>query len=107
MQALILNPSGEDITKLVRLAGFPVTYATILGGGSIPVPHKNIKVSPSARSTMFVMQIATAQCVIINWDGKDEELLALALRKGIPTFVFYETEAFDVAAHFNWEDEDF
>ena len=106
MRALV----GGDISKqadAMRRSGFPISSGLILGGKDT----ENLKgvrcpeTLGAARTGIYLMHVPKAECIIIASDGRDDELLNLALSFGKPTFVLYSNTRFTAGLLFNYAED--
>ena len=51
------------------------------------------------------MQLQQVDGLVVEWDGQDMELINLARDMGLPIFILYQTEDYELGFRMNWEDD--
>jgi len=107
MRSVLAQTCNNTIDAAVQHSGFAPLSVVLFGGGITVLPHKTIKLPDKgpARTAIYIMQLKQTQGVVTVWDGKDRELIDLALRLHLPLYVHY-VNGYEVGIRFNWESED-
>lgn len=110
MRVIVLTDGRDQyLEQAVEASGFPITMVADLGPlsqESLEYPTKKIKCPPTsgaARTSIYLMQIQKADCVIMV--GVEWELVNLALSFDLPIYALHVTD--DYVVGLRWMEEDF
>jgi len=107
MKLLVDSVYCAKTFKAIEASGFPVGEIVTLypeqdaRTRSVPCPSH----PGNARTSIYVIQLQQADALVVTWDGKDMELINLAIDMGLPIFVLYQNEHFEYGFRLNWEDD--